>query len=242
MSNMYKILSNESIASDVYLMKLLGDTSSITKSGQFINIKIEGLFLRRPISVCDYDESSITIIYKIFGEGTKIMSNMSKGMLLDCLVGLGNGYDLDVLDDKDIIVVVGGGVGVPPLYNLSKKLKLINKKVIAVIGFNSKCDVFFEKELGLICDEVYVTTVDGTCGKQGYVTDVLKNIDFDYYMACGPQPMLMALLDFKEGQLSFEERMGCGFGACMGCSCKTISGYKRVCVEGPVLFSHEVIR
>jgi len=237
----YKIKENKQIASKVYKMVLEGDTSAITNSGQFINILVEGFFLRRPISVCDYDQESITILYKVFGKGTEKMSQLTTANKLDCLVGLGNGFDYSLA--KSNPVLIGGGVGVPPMYNLAKELITDGKTPHVVLGFNSKEDVFYEEEFKQLGCQVHITTVDGSYGIKGFVTDALKDLTFNYYFTCGPHPMLMALANLEvEGQLSFEERMGCGFGACMGCSCKTVTGYKRICKEGPVLLSSEVIK
>ncbi len=237
----FKIKSNIEIAKDVYEMVLKGDTSDIKKPGEFINIKVPSAntYLRRPISVCDYNDKELRIIYKIFGVGTKIMADMSKGDELMCLVGLGNGFEM--VEEKSVLLV-GGGVGVPPLYHLAKKLKEAGKEIQIVLGFSTREDVFYEREFAKL-GEVFVTTVDGSYGTKGYVTDVAKNLFFNYYYACGPNPMLKALAEMNcEGQLSFEERFGCGFGACMGCSCKTKDGeFKRICKEGPVLKSSEVI-
>ena len=237
----YKILSNVKIAKDVYEMKLEGDTSSIKASGQFINIKIDGLFLRRPISICDYDNSTITIIYKVVGEGTEIMSKMLSGESLDVLCGLGNGYDLSKSGNSPVLI--GGGVGVPPMYNLCKKLISQNKNVSVIIGFNSKDEVFYEEEFKKLGAKVYVTTADGSYGIKGYVTDALKDIEYSYFYTCGPEPMFKSIESVvtTSGQFSFEERMGCGFGACMGCSCKTKYGNKRICKDGPVLEREEII-
>ncbi|MBQ4527418.1 MAG: dihydroorotate dehydrogenase electron transfer subunit [Clostridia bacterium] len=237
--SIFSIISNEKIAKDVFKMILSGDTSDITASGQFVNIKIEGLYLRRPISVCDYDSKTLTLIYKVVGNGTEQMSKMKCGNL-DILTGLGNGYNLDCGNN---VLVIGGGVGVPPMFNLAKKLKAMNKKVVAILGFNSSDDVFYEKDFSEICDSVYITTVDGSYGKKGFVTDALKDLSYDYFYTCGPEPMLKAIYDATStsGQFSFEERMGCGFGACMGCSCKTKYGNKRICKDGPVLVKEEII-
>lgn len=237
----FSIISNECIAKDVYLIKLKGDTSDITASGQFVNIKIEGLYLRRPISVCDYNDKNLTLIYKVVGKGTDIMSRMKNGETLDILTGLGNGYNLGKSGDNPLLI--GGGVGVPPLYNLCKKLLNRNKNVNVVLGFNSKEDIFFENEFKELGANVYITTVDGSYGQKGFVTDVLPNIDYSYFYACGPEPMFKALSKTvkTKGEYSFEERMGCGFGACMGCSCKTLTGNKRICKEGPVMKSEEII-
>ena len=236
----FKIESQKKIAKDVYLMTLSGDTDAITASGQFVNIKIDGFFLRRPISVCDYTDGSLTLIYKTVGEGTKKMSLMKSGEELDILVGLGNGYDLS--ESGDAPLLIGGGVGVPPMYNLCKKLVEEGKKPTVILGFNSKEDVFFEEEFKKLGAKVIVTTVSGEYGIKGFVTNAMDT-DYTYFYACGPEMMLKAVCDASktEGQLSFEERMGCGFGACMGCSCKTKYGNKRICKEGPVLRKEEII-
>ncbi len=237
----FKIESQKKIAKDVFLMRLSGDTSDITASGQFVNIKLNGFFLRRPISVCDYDENSLTIIYKVVGEGTEVMSKMSEGESLDILTGLGNGYDLTPSGDAPLLI--GGGVGVPPMYNLCKKLIAEGKKVTVILGFNGKDDIFAEKEFNDLGAKVYVTTVDGSYGIKGFVTDAMKALDYSYFYTCGPEPMLKAVYNQSKtsGQFSFEERMGCGFGACMGCSCKTKYGNKRICKDGPVLTKEEII-
>lgn len=244
MNNLYTILSNEEIAFKTYKMTLFGDTSKITAPGQFINIKIDSAktFLRRPISISDYDCNTITIIYKVFGEGTKILSNMKRFSEIDVLGPLGNGFTINSNSKKQLLI--GGGVGVPPLYSVAKELYKQNIEFDVVLGFSSKYDVFFEGLFRSLGANVYVTTMDGSYGYHGNVLDVikLKNLYYDYYYACGPEKMLMALVETNiEGQLSFEERMGCGFGACMGCSCKTVTSYKRICKEGPVLESSEVI-
>ena len=237
----FKIQSQEKIANGVYLMKLSGNTDEITASGQFVNIKLNGFFLRRPISVCDYDKNSLTLIYKTVGEGTKEMSKYENGTELDILVGLGNGYDTLRSGDKPLLV--GGGVGVPPLYNLCKKLIGEGKTPTVILGFNKKEDVFFEEEFKKLGAKVYVTTASGEYGIKGFVTDAMNDLDYTYFYSCGPEPMLKAIYDKSttEGELSFEERMGCGFGACMGCSCKTKYGNKRICKDGPVLRKEEVI-
>ena len=237
----FKIENQKKIAKDVFLMRLSGDTSDITASGQFVNIKLNGFFLRRPISVCDYDENSLTIIYKVVGEGTEAMSEMSAGESLDILTGLGNGYDLSPSGDAPLLI--GGGVGVPPMFNLCKKLIADGKKVTVILGFNGKDDIFAEKEFNDLGAKVYVTTVDGSYGIKGFVTDAMKELDYSYFYTCGPEPMLKAVYNQSKtsGQFSFEERMGCGFGACMGCSCKTKYGNKRICKDGPVLTKEEII-
>ncbi len=237
----FKIFSQACIAKDVMKMVLGGDTSEIRVSGGFVNIKIDGLFLRRPISVCDYDDNTLTLIYKIVGKGTEALAKMEAGTELDLLVGLGNGYDLSKSGDAPLLI--GGGVGVPPLYKLARQLIAMGKRVSVVLGFNSKCDVFYEDEFRALGAEVRVTTADGSYGTKGFVTDAMGDIDYTYFYTCGPEPMLKAVHKATKtsGQMSFEERMGCGFGACMGCSCKTLTGYKRICKEGPVMEKEEIL-
>lgn len=237
----FTILRNEKIAKDIMLLVLSGDTSAITAPGQFVNIQIDGLYLRRPISVCDYDDNTLTLIYKIVGEGTEIMSNYKPGVQLDLLVGLGNGFDTEKSGDTPLLI--GGGVGVPPMYNLCKKLISEGKKPTVILGFNSSADVFFEDEFKALGAEVIITTADGSYGIHGFVTDAMKDVDYSYFFTCGPMPMFKAIESIAKGsgQYSFEERMGCGFGACMGCSCKTKYGNKRICKDGPVLVREEII-
>ncbi len=237
--NIYKILSNKKIAKDVFEMVLEGDTQYITAPGQFINIQLDGRFLRRPISVCDYDDTTVTIIYKVVGEGTEMMSALSAGETLDVLTGLGNGYDISQGTKP---MLIGGGVGVPPMYNLCKKLIAAGQKPVVILGFNTKDEIFYEDEFKALGVEVRVATADGSYGIKGFVTDAFAD-DYDYFYTCGPMPMFRAI-EAKvttSGQYSFEERMGCGFGACMGCSCKTKYGNKRICKDGPVLVREEII-
>ena len=239
--DLYRITENTPLTDTVYKMVLEGDVSEITCPGQFINIKLEGKYLRRPISVCDVDASSVTIIYKVVGAGTEQMSKMPVGAELDVLTGLGNGYNTDKAGEKPLLL--GGGVGVPPLYMLAKELINKGKKVSVVLGFNTQNEIFYEQEFKDLGAEVFVTTVDGSYGLKGFVTDAMKDIDYSYFYTCGPEPMLKAIYNTAKtsGQFSFEERMGCGFGACMGCSCKTITGYKRICKDGPVLEKEEIL-
>ncbi|MBQ8289678.1 MAG: dihydroorotate dehydrogenase electron transfer subunit [Clostridia bacterium] len=237
----FKIKSNEPIARSVYRMVLEGDTSAISASGQFVNLLIEGFFLRRPISVCDSVPGELTLVYKVVGKGTEAMSRMGEGEEVDILTGLGNGYDLTLSGDRPLLV--GGGVGVPPLYRLCRELIVQGKSVSVILGFNTKDEVFYKEEFEALGAKVYVSTVDGSMGKKGFVTDCLEGLDYTYFYTCGPEPMLKALYraTATSGQFSFEERMGCGFGACMGCSCKTVTGYKRICKEGPVLCKEDII-
>lgn len=239
----YRIVSNEPLTPAVYRMVVEGGTQWITRPGQFVNIELDGFYLRRPISVCDYTENTITLIYKVVGRGTEAMSRMEAGRGLDMLTGLGNGFDADAECRRPLLV--GGGVGVPPLYRLAKELIARGRKVSVVLGFNTASEVFYADEFRALGAEVYVSTADGSLGVKGFVTDAVreKGIAFDYFYACGPLPMLRALsLSCNvPGELSFEERMGCGFGACMGCSCKTLAGNKRICKDGPVMKREEII-
>ncbi|MBQ3197690.1 MAG: dihydroorotate dehydrogenase electron transfer subunit [Alistipes sp.] len=239
----YKVVANAPLTRDVYRMVLEGNTQWIIRPGQFVNIELDGLYLRRPISICDWDEHTITIIYKVVGRGTEQMSKMSVGKELDVLTGLGNGFNAEAECNEALLV--GGGVGVPPLYRLAKELLAQGKKVSVVLGFNTAAEVFYADEFRQLGAEVYVSTADGSVGVKGFVTDAIREsgVTFDYFYACGPLPMLKALCDncTQRGELSFEERMGCGFGACMGCSCKTLTGNKRICKEGPVMRREEII-
>lgn len=236
----FDIVENIPLTENVYKMTLRGDVSAITAPGQFVNIRLCGLYLRRPISVCDLSRDTLTVIYKAVGKGTKQMAAMKEGRL-DILTGLGNGYDLTVSGDKPVLL--GGGVGVPPMYLLAKKLIAEGKQVSVVLGFNTGSEVFFEEAFKALGAAVTVTTVDGSYGVKGFVTDALKEIDYTYFYTCGPEPMLKAVYQASvgSGQLSFEKRMGCGFGACMGCSCRTVTGYKRICKEGPVMRKEEIL-
>jgi len=237
---LFTIVENIPLTQSVYRMKLQGDTSEIAAPGQFVNIKLDGLFLRRPISVCDVQGDILTIIYKVVGKGTSQMAAMTEGKL-DVLTGLGNGYDLDVSGQTPVLL--GGGVGVPPMYLLCKRLLAQGKHVTVILGFNTRNEVFYEDEFRALGVDVLVTTVDGSYGIPGFVTDALAQVAYSYFYTCGPEPMLKAVYRASKtsGQMSFEKRMGCGFGACMGCSCKTITGYKRICKEGPVMRKEEIL-
>ena len=239
--SIFKILTNEALTSSVYCMTLEGDTSAITAPGQFVNIRLEGKFLRRPISVCDWEDGKLTLVYKVVGHGTAQMAAMAPGQTLDILTGLGNGYDLALTGENPVLV--GGGVGVPPMYGLAKLLRALGKPVQVILGFNTKEEIFYEDAFKALGCTVYVTTVDGSYGIPGFVTDALKELSYSHFCACGPEPMLKALYKASRtsGQMSFEERMGCGFGACMGCSCKTLTGNKRICKEGPVMKKEEIL-
>lgn len=236
----YKVLYNFELAPKVFRMVLEGDTSALIAPGQFVNVKLEGKFLRRPISVCDYDDKTITIIYKVVGSGTEQMSKMAQGETLDLLVGLGNGFNPEKSGENPLLI--GGGVGIPPLYNLCKELIKAGSKPTVILGFNTKSEVFYEDAFKVLGAEVKVTTVDGSYGIKGFVTDAM-DMPYSYFFTCGPMPMFKAIeaKATTSGQYSFEERMGCGFGACMGCSCKTKYGNKRICKDGPVLYREEII-
>ncbi len=237
----FKIQENTPLTKSVYKMILSGDTSDITRSGQFVNLLLDGFYLRRPISVCDREEGLLTIVYKVVGKGTEKMSRMAVGEEVDILTGLGNGYELS--DAGEHPLLLGGGVGVPPMYLLAKDLVAQGKKVSVVLGFNTKDELFYEEEFRALGADVTVTTADGSYGVKGFVTDAMKQIDYTYFYTCGPEPMLKAVWNASVtgGQFSFEERMGCGFGACMGCSCKTLTGNKRICKDGPVLRKEEIL-
>lgn len=236
----YEILSNLPLAPSVFKMVLKGDTSALLSPGQFVNIQIDGLFLRRPISVCDYDKDTITLIYKVVGAGTEKMSKMTVGQRLDLLVGLGNGFNAEKPCEKPL--VIGGGVGIPPLYGLCRELIRFGKKPSVILGFNTASEIFYEKEFRALGCNVAVATVDGSYGVKGFVTAAMEQADYDYFYTCGPLPMFKAINACAKtsGQLSFEERMGCGFGACMGCTCHTKNGAKRICKDGPVMEREEI--
>ena len=240
----FKINSNVLIAENTYEMELLGDTSEIVRPGQFVNIKLDGFFLRRPISVCDREEGRMTLIYKAVGEGTELMTKLAPGTRLNILTGLGNGFDLSLSGDHPVLI--GGGAGIPPMYSLCKALisVLSPENIKVVLGFNTEEEIFYLREFQDLGVDVRVATADGSYGTKGFVTDVLKDLDYTFFYTCGPMPMFRAIeaIAKTSGQYSFEERMGCGFGACMGCSMMMADGsYKRVCKEGPVFRREEIL-
>ncbi len=237
----YKVLKNEQLTESVYRMILEGDTSDFVRPGQFVNLTVEGCYLRRPISVYDWDENTVTIIYKVVGEGTEKMSQWSEGYECDVLTGLGNGFDVTESGERPLLI--GGGVGIPPMYGLCKRLIAEGKKPTVILGFNKVEEIFCKEEFEKIGADTIVTTVDGSVGVKGFVTDAMKDLDYTYFYTCGPMPMFKAIekTAVGSGEYSFEERMGCGFGACMGCSCKTKYGNKRICKDGPVLKREEII-
>lgn len=237
----YKVRENKALTDTVYKMVLEGETSDLTAPGQFINITVEGCYLKRPISVFDWDESTVSIIYKVVGEGTEKMSKWSSGYECECLTGLGNGFVTERSGDKPLLI--GGGVGIPPLYGLCKRLVAEGKSPVVILGFNAEKEIFCKDDFEKLGVKTVVTTVDGSVGVKGFVTDAMKSLDYTYFYTCGPMPMFRAIENTAvgNGEYSFEERMGCGFGACMGCSCKTKYGNKRICKDGPVLVREEII-
>lgn len=240
LQGLFEIKKNIMIATDIWQMDLHSDKTIDLKPGQFVEIKLDGFYLRRPISVACADKNNLTIIYKVVGKGTRVLSEMHDGKL-DILYDLGNGYDLSLSGDRPLLI--GGGVGVPPLYYLAKQLVKLNKKVTVILGFNKKEEIFYEEEFKELGCEVIVCTVDGSYGTKGFVTAPMKDLNYSYFYTCGPLPMLKAVYDASntEGQFSFEERMGCGYGVCMGCTTKVKGGYKRICKEGPVLNKEEIL-
>lgn len=236
----FEVLSNWALTANIFEMALRGDTSAITRPGQFVNIRLDGFYLRRPISVCDLNGDVLTIVYKVVGHGTDAMSKLALDTRLDLLTGLGNGYDLSRCGDLPLLI--GGGAGVPPMYWLARQLIAADKRVSVILGFNTKDEIFYEEKFRALGARVTVTTVDGSYGAKGFVTDAMPDA-YSYTFACGPEPMLRAVWNASKtsGQYSFEERMGCGFGACMGCSCRTKYDSKRVCKDGPVLTKEEIL-
>ena len=234
------IKENTQLTDKMWKMVLCHPDLAVQKPGQFINLKIDAYFLRRPISVCDYAPGEVTIIYAVVGKGTKVLSEMQVGETVQALTGLGNGYDISEAGEKPLLL--GGGAGVPPMYLLAKQLRAEGKLVTVILGFNTKSEIYYDEEFYKIGCRVILATADGSLGAKGFVTDVMPE-DYSYIYTCGPEPMLKAVYKKAEtsGQFSFEERMGCGFGACMGCSCKTITGYKRICKDGPVLRKEEIL-
>ena len=237
---LFTVTSNKLIAKNTYEMVLKGDTEGICAGG-FVNIKLDGFYLRRPISVCDYEDGVLTIIYKVVGRGTEAMAEMTAGTELSLLTGLGNGYNVAKSGDRPLLI--GGGAGVPPMYRLCRELVAAGKRVSVILGFGAKDEVFYEDKFKALGADVYVTTVSGDYGIRGFVTDAMDKVDYTYFYTCGPEPMLKAVFQksASSGEFSFEERMGCGFGACMGCSCKTVTGNKRICKEGPVLAKEDIL-
>lgn len=237
----YTITANRQLTAEIYEMRLSGDTSEISAPGQFVNIRLDGFYLRRPISICDWKEGELTLLYKVVGRGTKAMAERKEGSALELLCPLGNGYNLDrISQGSERPLLVGGGVGIPPIYGLAKALLARGVRSQAILGYNTKEEIFYEEEFRALGLAVTVMTADGSYGKKGFVTDGFEKTD--YVCACGPEPMLKAVWEkAADGQFSFEARMACGFGGCMGCSCKTKYGAKRICKEGPVLERGEIL-
>ena len=238
---LFEIKGNQAVAPGCYLLSLEGDASVVAASGQFVQLALPGRYLRRPISISDWSKDTITIIYKVVGRGTEQMKGMQAGEVLDILTGLGNGFSTD--NDAKRPLLVGGGVGVPPMYNLCKRLLGEGKKPMVILGFNTASEIFYAEKFEALGAKVIIATADGSVGVKGFVTDAMVGVDYTYFYTCGPEPMLKAVYKatVTDGQFSFEERMGCGFGACMGCSCKTVTGNKRICKEGPVLTKEDII-
>ena len=238
---LFKILENTQLTATVWQMKLEGDAAGITRPGQFVQLKLPEFYLRRPISVCDWTENTITLVYKVVGQGTEAMAKMQPGFEMDVLTGLGNGFDTSLCGDKPLLI--GGGVGLPPMIGLCRTLIEEGKHPVVLAGFNTAEEVFLKDTVEQMGATFVLATMDGSSGVKGLVTDAMKELDFDSIATCGPEPMLKAVYNAAEvpGQFSFEERMGCGFGACMGCSCKTKYGNKRICKDGPVLVREEII-
>ena len=236
---LFTIVNNTPLTEAVFRLDLEGDTSAITAPGQFVEIALPGMYLRRPISVFDKAEGKLSLIIKRVGAGTEALARMQTGTL-DILTGLGNGYDLAAAGESPLLI--GGGVGVPPLYLLAKELLKKGAKPSVILGFNTKSELFGEEDFKALGINTAVTTADGSYGIKGFVTDAMRDKKYSYFYACGPVPMLKALSKaaLSRGEMSLEARMGCGFGVCMGCSIKTAEGPKRVCKEGPV-FKKEVL-
>ena len=242
LKSIFTVKDNSKIAKNTFEMKLRGDISHITAPGQFVNIQLDGFYLRRPISVCDAEEGVLTIIYKAVGRGTEYMSGLASGAKLDILSGLGNGYDMQKSGEAPLLI--GGGAGVPPMYMLCKKLTAAGKKCRVILGFNTADEVFYADRFEALGAEVTVSTADGSTGTKGFVTDCIPKVGYTHFYTCGPEPMLKAVYSATgeiSGQFSFEERMGCGFGACVGCTCETKYGNKRICRDGPVLTKEEIV-
>ena len=241
LQSIFTIVQNEALAPGMYRMRLSGDTSALGAPGQFVNIRLEGRFLRRPISVCDWEDGRLTLLYKVVGGGTAQMASMLPGAELDLLSGLGNGFNMEKSGERPLLI--GGGAGIPPLYGLCRRLREAGREVCVVMGFNTASEIYYKEEFEALGARVLVTTADGSAGVRGFVTDALDGLDYSYFYTCGPLPMYRAIEKCirGSGQYSFEERMGCGFGACMGCSCKTRYGNKRICRDGPVLEREEII-
>ena len=241
LQSIFEIISNRNLCTNTWEMVLRGDTGAITAPGQFVQLLLDNHYLRRPISVCNVQGDELTIIYKVVGSGTQDMSAYQPGKKIDILSGLGNGYDLRLCGESPLLI--GGGAGVPPMYYLARKLLAEGKKVTVILGFNTAEEIFYADAFRAIGAEVLITTVDGSFGIKGFVTDAMKDLTYSSTCCCGPEPMLKAVYNASvtSGQYSFEERMGCGFGACMGCTCETKYGHKRICKDGPVLVKEEII-
>ena len=239
--DVFEIVSNQKLASGVYEMVLRGASTGDCTPGRFVQLKLDSFYLRRPISVCDAEGERLTLVYKTVGRGTEAMAQYECGKRIDVLTGLGNGYDLDKSGDRPLLI--GGGAGVPPMYLLARRLLAQGKKPTVILGFNKAEEIFYAERFRALGIETIIATADGSIGVKGFVTDAMEGLDYSYTYACGPEPMLKAVYSraATSGEYSFEERMGCGFGACMGCSCETKYGNKRICKDGPVLTKEEIV-
>ena len=239
--DVFEIASKRNLAPGVYEMVLRGASTEDCTPGRFVQLKLDSFYLRRPISVCDAEDGKLTLVYKTVGRGTEAMAQYESGKRIDVLTGLGNGYDLDRSGDRPLLI--GGGAGVPPMYLLARRLIAQGKRPTVILGFNRAEEIFYEEQFRALGIETIIATADGSCGVKGFVTDAMEGLDYTYTYACGPEPMLKAVYNraSTSGEYSFEERMGCGFGACMGCSCETKYGNKRICKDGPVLTKEEIV-
>ena len=239
--DVFEIVTNQELAPNVYEMVLRGSSTEDCTPGRFVQLKLDSFYLRRPISVCDAEGDRLTLVYKVVGHGTEAMANYAPGKRIDVLTGLGNGYDLDRSGDRPLLI--GGGAGVPPMYLLTRRLMEQGKKPAVILGFNKAEEIFYAERFRELGVQTIIATADGSVGVKGFVTDAMEGLDYSYTYACGPEPMLKAVYGraATSGEYSFEERMGCGFGACMGCSCETKYGNKRICKDGPVLTKEEIV-
>ena len=239
--DVFEIVSNKNLAPGVYEMVLRGSSTEDCTPGRFVQLKLDSFYLRRPISVCDAEDGKLTLVYKTVGRGTEAMAQYESGKRIDVLTGLGNGYNLDNSGDRPLLI--GGGAGVPPMYLLVRRLLAQGKQPAVILGFNKAEEIFYADRFRALGIETIIATADGSVGVKGFVTDAMEGLDYTYTYACGPEPMLRAVYNraATSGEYSFEERMGCGFGACMGCTCETKYGNKRICKDGPVLTKEEIV-
>lgn len=243
MKTLFTIKENRRIASDTYRMELSCGFMPETRAGQFVDIALDGFYLRRPIAVCDLSDDGMTICYKAVGKGTEYMSTLRPGMTLDLLTGLGNGFNVAAC--RDAALLIGGGLGAAPLHLLCRELKAAGKKVSVVLGFNKAEEIILIEEYRKMGVEPGIATLDGSAGTKGFVGDVIARMspEYDRFYCCGPLPMMKAVCESLPtgGEASLEERMGCGAGFCYGCTRMTRGGAKRICKDGPVFDKEEII-